>query len=336
MGRAKQFLKTASQSEDATHSIAQLAPEELLLLDPSVIDRLDWSDFSKFDSSQLVALGELQQKKLVQKPSNFCYTIPPFILGPLPQKGFDKNHFSRQFRWQEIHYTNSIGEPLPAGSPARVLLLHIVTSIIQNQDPVVDLKESITDFIRFFGLTPSYGEKGSVAKYESALKSLMHTIVELRSKRKGEGGLQTIEEIRFPIFKRDAMTINDSGLISGKARIDDEFARIVFDSKVVLNKEAVIKLAKSRSPAALDIYMWSTYTNFYLSKNPRPNIHLSWDEAYELFSNREISKKAFKRDFQIKVKLVEEVYPKLRLIVAPEKITLWQSPAHVTHISSKK
>lgn len=335
MGRAKQFLKLANRNNDATKSIAQLSPEELLLLDAAIIEKLDWKDFSKFDQSQLAALGELQQRKQANKESPYCYTIPPFILGPLPQKALPQNHISRVFRWQEIHYTNSIGQPLPAGSPARILLLHIVTSIIQNREPIVDLKESIQDFIRYFGLNPSYGKHGTVAKFEAALASLMHTIVEVRSTKTGEGGTKSIEEIRFPIFKRDSMTLNEDGLISGMARVDDEFARIILDAKVILNKDAVIKLVKNRSPAALDIYVWSTYTNFYLSKNRRPNIQLTWDEAFELFSNKETTKKAFKRDFQTKVKLVEEVYPKLRLIVSSDNITLWQSPSHVPHISRK-
>lgn len=331
---AKFYLKKLSPKKTINDNIAEMSVDELKLLDGSIIDSLDWRDFSKFDDAQLEALGEIVDQKTNQLPSPFCFTIPPFVLGPLPQKNTPQNHFVRNFRWQEIHYTNTIGKPLPAGSPARILLLHIVTSVIQTRAPIVDLKETITDFIREFGMTPSYGEKGSVSKYEEALDALMHTVVEVRNRRVGENGEEYIEEMRFPIFKRDSLTLNSSGLISGKAQVDDEFARVVLESKVILDRNAVIELSKSRSPASLDIYIWATYTNFYLSKNPRPNLQLSWDDAFQLFSNQDTSKSAFKRDFKIKVDLVKKVYPKLRLIVSSEHLTLWQSPAHVPTIAA--
>ncbi|MES2663695.1 MAG: replication protein RepA [Pseudomonadota bacterium] len=320
------------QSGKIQHSnskgLEKLSPDEMRMLDRSVINYLDWKDFQLLNDEQLSVLGELlhQDKDRV---SPFYFTIPPFVLGPLPQKSFEDNHFSRQFRWQEIHYSNTLGQAIPSGSSARLLMLHIITSVTQTKSNAVDLKSTTPDLIRALGIKPSYGEKGTVDKFEETLYQLLHTIIELRTRRTIENGEEVVEEIRFPIFRHDRMVLDAKGLIRGTAYLDDQFSNMILQSQVILDKKAVIELSKSRSPAALDLYIWATYANFYLCKSQKPLLTLTWDEAFELFSSGDVEKRMFKRDFKVKLGLVTKVYPQLRLLPQDKSITLWRTAPHV-------
>lgn len=327
--------KRASENKSGpANALVALAPEKIRHLDPSIVDKVSWSDFSAFSNDQLIAIGELiKQSESDAQP--YCYTVPPFVLGPLPQSASKSNHFSRKFRWQQVDYSNTKGEELPSGAPARIILLHIITTLVRTGEPYVDLKENVAELMRVFGVRPSYGSKGTILKYETALLSLMRTIIEVKTTREIAGELH-IEEIRFPIFRRDSMRLNDKGIISGIAEVDADFARIVTKSSVILDRKTVVELCQKRSPAALDIYIWSTYTNFYLRQHGRPNITLTWDEAYELFSSKSSPKKAFRRDFATKVDLVQRVYPSLRLVSSKSGITLWRTETHVNAISTNR
>jgi hypothetical protein len=323
--------RARGNKEGAANVLASLAPEKIRHLDPSIIDKVSWSDFSAFNNDQLIAIGELiNQSDADAQP--YCYTVPPFVLGPLPQSAAKTNHFSRKFRWQQVDYSNTKGEALPSGAPARILLLHIITTLVRTGEPYVDLKENVAELMRVFGVKPSYGAKGTVNKYESALLSLMRTVIEVKTTREIGGEIQ-VDEIRFPIFRRDSMHLNERGIVSGIAEVDRDFAQIVTKSSVILDRRTVVELCQKRSPAALDIYIWSTYTNFYLRQNGRPNITLTWDEAYELFSSKSSPKKAFRRDFATKVELVQRVYPSLRLVPDKSGITLWRTETHVNPIA---
>lgn len=315
------------------NALANLAPDAIRHLDPSIIDKVSWSDFSAFNDEQLIAIGELINKSEIDAQP-YCYTVPPFVLGPLPQSASKTNHFSRKFRWQQVDYSNTKGEELPSGAPARIILLHIVTTLVQTGEPYVDLKENVAELMRVFGVKPSYGAKGTVNKYEAALLSLMRTVIEVKTTREVDGELH-VEEIRFPIFRRDSIRLNERGIVSGIAEVDQDFVRIVTKSSVILDRRTVVELCQRRSPAALDIYIWSTYTNFYLRQNGRPNISLTWDEAYELFSSKSSPKKAFRRDFPTKVDLVQRAYPNLRLVSSKSGITLWRTETHVSVVAPK-
>lgn len=326
--------KRARENRDgAVNTLAALAPDAIRHLDPGIIDKVSWSDFSAFSNDQLIAIGELINKS-ESDAQPYCYTVPPFVLGPLPQSDAKSNHFSRKFRWQQIDYSNTKGEALPCGAPARIILLHIVTTLVRTGEPFVDLKENVAELMRVFGVRPSYGAKGTVNKYEAALLSLMRTVIEVKTTRE-EQGEQQIDEIRFPIFRRDSMRLNDKGIISGIAEVDSDFVRIVTKSSVILDRRTVVELCQRRSPAALDIYIWSTYTNFYLKQNGRPNITLTWDEAYELFSTKSSPKKAFRRDFATKIDIVQRAYPNLRLVPSKNGITLWRTETHVNALNAK-
>ncbi|MEJ2743477.1 MAG: replication protein RepA [Gammaproteobacteria bacterium] len=327
--------KQGTKKEEGTiNPIASMKPDHIRHLDSSTIDKISWSDFSRFNDEQLIAIGELLNKSETDA-FGFCYTIPPFVLGPLPQSSYNENHFSRKFRWQQIDYSNSHGEKLPCGSAARIILFHIITTLVHTGEPYVDLKENVSELMRSFGITPSYGEKGTVRKYEEALLALMRTVIGIRTTRVTQTE-QVVEEIRFPIFCRDSMRLNKHGIVAGMAEVSQDFANVVAQSRVVLHRPTVVELCKHRSPAALDIYIWGTYTDFYLRKSGKHNITLTWDEVYELFSTKTSPKNTFRRDFAKKVEIVTNLYPQLKLIPTKKCVTLWRTQTHVKPVDVKK
>ncbi|WP_149541484.1 replication protein RepA [Siccirubricoccus phaeus] len=216
---------------------------------------------------------------------------------------------------------------LPWGPKARLILMHLNSEAIRTKSPVVDVGDSLTDFVNRIGLTTDGRTIRTIKDQVGALSAAL-----IRMAFVGPKGAYQIDakvvsgfDLWFPKDGRQRVLWPSTVQLSA-----DYFASLQAHA-VPLNEQAIAAL--SHSAMALDVYAWLAQR---LHRIPAPGRQLvPWPVAKEQFGPDYKSLRKFRQVFMTALKQACIVYPAAKIDVTGAGLFLYASapPVPKTRIS---
>lgn len=207
---------------------------------------------------------------------------------------------------------------LPYGARARLILAHINTQAVRSQNPVVDVENSLSAFIRKLGL---YREGKTIAMIKEQLRRLAASNISLAF----EVSPQQVIQTRFDIIKAfDLWFPKDDRqkvLWTSTIQLSDDYFSSLLEHAVPLDERALAALA--HNALAIDIYSWLAQRLHRIEKED----FVSWQNLKEQFGGGYERMDKFKSVFRDTLKKTLLQYPEAKVEELPNKgFNLKKSP----------
>lgn len=220
----------------------------------------------------------------------------------------------------------SIGYPF--GTVPRLLLTWLSTEAVRTKSDELVLGETLSDFMRQLGLTPTGGRNGTITRLAKQMERLFQASLSVR----WEGQANRLTGARLNVASAyDLWWTNREpdrpSLLPSTVRLSGEFFREVTEHPVPLNLDALRALRGSA--LRLDIYAWLTYRMSYL----RRRTEVPWESLRGQFGSQLADTKQgrsqFRRDFEKNLREVVLVYRAANVEASPSGLVLLPSRTHV-------
>ena len=210
-------------------------------------------------------------------------------------------------------------QPLPYGSRARLLLLHLCSEAVRQKSPTIELADSLTAFIRDMGFEVTGGRNGSLAYFKQQVNAL--AACRMRIGVWGPKGAATFDTKPFSSMEVWLPTDPNQKML-WPTRIT--FSGDFFDS---LSRHALpinthVARAFSGSSRKLDILFWLSYR----LRNIEQPLTLTWGALQGQFGEGFSRERDFVRHFTQEIADIQQVLPKVPLTLSERGMTL--SPAN--------
>lgn len=222
--------------------------------------------------------------------------------------------------WNGLSWTE---QPLPYGAIPRLVMVHISTEAVKTKSRVIDVGESMRQFLTQLGLQTSGGPRGGYA----ALKKQLQALAACRMTLGMTDGDRVSTIDAKPIKRFDAWLLNGDHegsqrtLWPGEIELSEDFFDTLTRHAVPLDYRALGAL--KHSALALDIYTWLAHR---LPRVTNPiGTKVSWSNLKEQFGQDYGRSKDFKKTFRHALRQVCTVYPDARLRDAPGGLILQPS-----------
>lgn len=214
-------------------------------------------------------------------------------------------------------------QPLPYGAIPRLVMVHISTEAVRTKSRVIDVGESMRQFLTQLGLHASGGRRGGY----TALKKQLQALAACRMTLGMTEGDRVSTIDAKPIKRFDAWLLNglhdgaQRTLWPGELELSEDFYDTLTRHAVPLDYRALGAL--KHSALALDIYTWLAHRLPRVSDARGTKV--SWSNLKEQFGQDYGRSKDFKKTFRHALRQVCTVYPDARLRDAPGGLILQPS-----------
>ncbi|WP_372165875.1 replication protein RepA [Xanthomonas euvesicatoria] len=214
-------------------------------------------------------------------------------------------------------------QPLPYGTKPRLLLLHLQRSYLRTGNPVIDLGDSIRDFLQnTLNIDASGGKQGGLTGFKEQIKAFAACRMMIGwNMPSGAAVTRPAERIveQFDAWPELAPGTGQRMLWPGSLTISDEFALSIQKASVPLDARAV--RAIQDSALAIDLYAWLAHR---LHRLERPAL-LHWKGLQEQFGTEISDRSNFKKNFTKSMRQVLAVYPNAKVESAFGGIKIYRS-----------
>ena len=222
--------------------------------------------------------------------------------------------------WNGLQWTD---QPLPYGAIPRLVLVHISTEAVRIRSRVIDMGDSMREFLLQLGLQPTGGARGGY----TALRKQMQALAACRMTLGMTDGAKATTIDAKPIKRFDAWTFNghqdgsQRTLWPGELELSEDFYDTLVQHAVPLDYRALAAL--KHSALALDIYTWLAHR---LPRVSSPlGTKVSWANLKDQFGQDYGRSKDFKKQFRHALRQVCTVYMDARLRDFPGGLVLLPS-----------
>lgn len=223
--------------------------------------------------------------------------------------------------WQE--------QPLPYGSRARLLLLHLCSEAIRQKSPTIDIEDSLTAFIRAVGYPVTGGKNGTLNSFKQQINALAACTMRIGvwdGSRSRTINTQPFSELNVWLPTDPAQRVLWPSTIT--------FSRDFFDTlsshALPVNVDAVRHF--SQSPRKLDILFWLGYRLNSL----RTPLTISWATMKDQFGQGFHLERQFRAKILEDIAHIREVFPKLPLTATEDGIVLQPADCSVLSIPPRR
>lgn len=220
-----------------------------------------------------------------------------------------------------------IEQPLPFGAIPRLVMVHISTEAVRTKSRVIDVGESMRQFLTQLGLQTSGGRRGGY----TALKKQLQALAACRMTLGMTDGDRVSTIDAKPIKRFDAWLLNGDHdgsqrtLWPGELELSEDFFDTLTRHAVPLDFRALGAL--KHSALALDIYTWLAHR---LPRVTNPiGSKVSWSNLKDQFGQDYGRSKDFKKAFRHALRQVCMVYPDAKLRDFPGGLILQPSRSPV-------
>lgn len=233
--------------------------------------------------------------------------------------------------WNGLSWTE---QPLPYGAIPRLVLVHISTEAVRTKSRVINMGDSMREFLMRLGLQPTGGARGGY----TALRRQMQALAACRMTLGMTDGAKATTIDAKPIKRFDAWVFNghqdgpQRTLWPGELELSEDFFDTLTRHAVPLDYRALGAL--KHSALALDIYTWLAHR---LPRVTNPiGTKVSWANLKDQFGQDYGRSKDFKKTFRHALRQVCAVYADAKLRDAPGGLILQpsRSPVPRTLIST--
>lgn len=195
-------------------------------------------------------------------------------------------------------------QPLPYGSRARLLLLHLCSEAIRQKSPTIDIEDSLTAFLRGMGFPATGGARGTLTAFKQQVNALAACSMKIGTWDGAKA--TTLNTAPFSSIDVWFPTDPDQRMLWPSTIT---FSRDFFDTltkhALPVNTHAIRAFAGS--PRKIDIYYWLSHRLYNLDAP----ISIGWDGLREQFGEGYGRARDFRAQFQEELKHLREVFPKL-------------------------
>lgn len=197
----------------------------------------------------------------------------------------------------------------PYGTIPRLLLFWITTEAVRTKNPRLELGDSLSHFMEELGLDPKGTGKRSDFKRlkEQMIRLSRSTISFSQSSARSYSWLDMHVAPKGMIWWNEKQP-NQRTLWQNWIQLGEDFFKAITSSPVPVDMR-ILKALK-RSPLALDLYAWATYTAYQTQKSGQSR-SLSWEILHEQFGAEYSNIKDFSKKAWRALSKVQAVYPEL-------------------------
>lgn len=203
----------------------------------------------------------------------------------------------------------------PYGTIPRLLLFWITTEALKTKNPRLDLGSSLASFMRQLGLDPSRGGKRSdVHRLREQMERLFQAVISFRQVReekssKGDAWMN-MSVAPEGILWWDEKQPEQRTLWGSWIELSKQFYQAITAAPVPVDMRALKAL--KRSPLALDLYAWATYTAFRTQETEQSRF-ISWEMLHQQLGGDYNKIDNFRDKAKAAFRKIKAVYPELGL-----------------------
>jgi Plasmid encoded RepA protein len=238
---------------------------------------------------------------------------------------------------------------IPYGIYPRLLMSWIATESVKTQSPIIELGDSLSDFLRdVIELRSGGGQRGSSTRVSEQMKRLFGSLITAEY----VGGLANKGFLLKNILIADELRLDkdvdllfdenrdkslwmpqkkqEAGKWKSQVKLTDTFFQECIKNPVPIDLRAYKALRGS--PMAMDLYTWLTYRMSYTERKSKP---IRWESLMMQFgSNFKTDDmgqavRDFKKGFLKSLQAVQVIYPEAKVEVSERGLVLLPSPTHI-------
>jgi hypothetical protein len=201
----------------------------------------------------------------------------------------------------------------PYGTIPRLLLFWMTTEAVRTKSPRLELGNSLNDFMNKIGLNQitGRGKRGDATRLKNQMDRLFNALISFET---------TIEEEKSTKESRINMTVatkttywwsknpNQETLFESSVELSKDFFEAITAAPVPVDMRALKAL--KRSPLALDLYAWASYTA-YQTQRKQQSRFVSWELLHEQMGAEYNRLDNFQAAAKAAMRKVQAVYPTL-------------------------
>uniref|UniRef100_UPI003F498BB7 replication protein RepA n=1 Tax=Amycolatopsis sp. CA-096443 TaxID=3239919 RepID=UPI003F498BB7 len=170
----------------------------------------------------------------------------------------------------------TINYGFPFGAVPRLMLAWMSTAAVQTQQPLLELPDSMAEFMRDLGIGNATGGKsGSLSRFRDQTNRLLHANLTL--KQEGDPALDMGAKLNLASVWKVWWEQEPNTREPSYIRLSEEFFQLVRQSPVPMSMHA-LRLFQ-QYPVQMDLYWWLCYRLPFLKK---PTL-VTWEQLYEQF-----------------------------------------------------
>jgi len=221
----------------------------------------------------------------------------------------------------------------PYGTIPRLLLFWITTEAIRTKNPRIELGDSLSQFMEDLGLYPKGTGKRSDFKRlkEQMIRLSRSTISFTQSSDRSYSWLDMQVAPKGMVWWNEKQP-NQRTLWQNWIQLGEDFFNAITSAPVPVDMR-ILKALK-RSPLALDLYAWATYTAYQTQRSGQSR-SVSWEMLHEQFGAEYNDIKNFSKKAWRALTKVQLVYPELAVERVHGGINILPSKPSIT-IKPKK
>lgn len=250
----------------------------------------------------------------VEKPSQFYPT--PFISCALPYAPTDARKWERGVGLYRMTVTpgavrladGSTEVVLPSGKIARAALLYLSTQAKKTGNRRVELSRNYRELMRDLGVP---WDSKTARKAEQQLRAVLAMSVNFSAIETQQNGKTRVVERSFKVGSQSEIYLDIDGTFDKEqhsyAVLSEDFLEYMVSMHLmpVEPTEWQRILKETKSPLAIDIYLWLTGRLPYLNRD----IYIPWSQLYEQFGSRAQRMDNFKSVFRTALETALTHYP---------------------------
>ena len=256
-----------------------------------------------------------------QNRGDLGFTARALVLCTMPHS----KPVGNEFRRKNGNYTLTMYSPhgLPYGTIPRLLLAWISTEAVRTKSRTLVLGDSLSQFMRDLGLSPTGGVKGDITRLREQMRRLFSCYIDCSYHDKNRDASDGFKIVKKAETWWHPHNSEQAGLWQSTLTLSEEFYAEVRSSPIPIDIHALKALR--RSPLALDLYMWLTYRNSYLKEETV----ITWAQLRMQFGAEYGRDRDFKVYFKLALKKVQVAYPSAKIQTVDAGILIAPSPTHI-------
>ena len=258
----------------------------------------------------------------------------PYTKKPIEERTYqsDQGRMKLLIKAGELLSPNGewVPQPLPYGSRARLLLLHLCSEAIRQKSPTINIEDSLTAFLNKMGFDASGGPRGNLTSFKQQVNALAACNMKI-GMTDGAGHATTINtqpfsslDVWFPQSPDQKM------LWPSTITFSRDFYDTLSKHALPVNVHAI--KAFSGSPRKIDIYYWLSHRIYGLT-DP---LTISWGALKAQFGDGYSRERDFRAKFAEELKHISEVFPKLPATLDEKGLKLKPADSQILAIPTKR
>jgi hypothetical protein len=200
----------------------------------------------------------------------------------------------------------------PYGTIPRLLLFWITTEAVKTKNRRLELGNSLSFFMRQLGLSTATGrgKRGDAKRLRDQMERLFRARISFDQSTPGKKAWVDMQVAPEGVLWWDEKQPDQTTLWDSWIQLGEKFFEAITAAPVPVDMRALKAL--KRSPLALDLYAWATYTAFQTQRTGQSR-SVSWELLHDQMGGEYNDIKEFGRKARLSLRKVQAVYPDLGL-----------------------